>query len=121
MGATHHRHNLLNFSVLAHFYSTYLQSVKMRFLDELCPPAFLYALFLAINLGFDVADSAFVTAALKVVGGGIGILFLDILCKLDLGIISWVLIATPFVMTALSTSVAMGIGLDRYVMSKILT
>ena len=36
----------------------------MRFLNNLCAPAYLYAFFMAINLGLDLADQAFVTAAL---------------------------------------------------------
>jgi hypothetical protein len=88
----------------------------MRFLDSLCPPAFLYALFLAVHLGFDLADLALVTATSKIVFGGITIFVLDILCKLDLGIVSWFLVAIPFVVTSLATSVAMGIQLDREVM-----
>lgn len=88
----------------------------MRFLDALCPPAFLYAVFLAVNLGFDVADFALVTAALKVVFGGIAIFILDWFCKYDLGVVSWFIVALPFVTTALATSVAMGIELDRTVL-----
>lgn len=91
----------------------------MRFLDNLCAPAYLYAFFLAINLGLDLADQAFVTAAAKTVGGAFGIWFIDFLCRLDLGIISWVLVAMPFVVTALATSVAMGMELDRQVMKKV--
>lgn len=91
----------------------------MRFLDSLCPPAFLYAIFLAINLGFDVSDLALVTAAFKVIFGGISIFVLDYLCRLDLGIVSWFLVALPFVMTALATSVAMGMDLDRQVMKQL--
>jgi hypothetical protein len=34
----------------------------MKFIENLCPPALLYALFLAIQLGFDVADFAWITA-----------------------------------------------------------
>jgi hypothetical protein len=37
----------------------------MRFIDALCPPAFLYAIFLAIHIGLDLADFALVTAAAK--------------------------------------------------------
>jgi hypothetical protein len=91
----------------------------MRFIQDLCPPAFLYAIFLAVNLGFDVADMAWVTAAIKVVFGGVGILVLDFFCKLDLGIVSWVIVAMPFIGTALSTSIAQGIDLDRRVMQKL--
>jgi hypothetical protein len=89
----------------------------MRFLDSLCPPAFLYALFLAIHIGFDVADMALVTAASKVLFGGVGVLILDFFCKLDLGVVSWFLVALPFVVTSLATSVAMGIDLDRHVLA----
>ena len=102
--------------MVLHFYMSSLQSIKMRFLDALCPPAFLYALFLAITIGLDVADFALVTAAGKVGFGGLTIFLLDFFCKLDLGIVSWVLVATPFVVTALATSVAMGIDLDRQVL-----
>jgi hypothetical protein len=87
----------------------------MRFLDTLCPPAFLYAVFLAIHLGFDIADFAFVTAGLKVIFGGVGVYLLNLLCQMDLGIISWVIIATPFIVTTLATSVAIGIQLDKKV------
>jgi len=89
----------------------------MRFLDTLCPPAFLYAVFLTIQLGFDIADFALITAALKIVFGGIGVYLLNLLCQMDLGIISWVIIATPFVVTTLATSVAMGIQLDKKLLS----
>ena len=89
----------------------------MSFLDTLCPPAFLYAVFLAIHIGFDMADFALVTAGLKVVFGGLGVYLLNLLCQMDLGIISWVIVATPFVVTTLATSIAMGIQLDKKVMS----
>jgi hypothetical protein len=88
----------------------------MRFIDALCPPAFLYAIFLAIHIGLDLADFALVTAAAKVLFGGLGLLVLDFFCKLDLGVVSWVLVATPFIITSLATSVAMGIDLDRQVL-----
>lgn len=91
----------------------------MRFLDSLCPPAFLYAIFLAIHLGFDVADYAFVTAAAKVLFGGIALLVLNWFCQMDLGVVSWFIVALPFVITSLATSIAMGIELDRMVMQQL--
>ena len=91
----------------------------MRFLDSLCPPAFLYAIFLAVNLGLDISDLALVTAAFKVIFGGAAIFVLDYLCRLDLGIVSWFLVALPFVITALATSVAMGLDLDRHIMKQL--
>jgi hypothetical protein len=74
---------------------------------------------LAIHLGFDLADFALVTAAGKVIFGGLGIYLLDVLCKLDLGLVSWFLVALPFIMTSLATSIAMGIDLDRQILKQI--
>lgn len=91
----------------------------MRFLNELCPPALLYAAFLAVGLGFDVADLRLWTAASKVIFGGATVYVLDLLCRVDLGIVSWFIVAVPFIVTALATSVAMGLNLDAQ-MTKLL-
>jgi len=91
----------------------------MKFIDNLCPPALLYALYVAIQLGLDAADFAWVTFAFKGVFGLATVFVLDLLCRLDLGIISWVFIATPFIVTALGTSIAMGLEIDRTVMSSL--
>ena len=87
----------------------------MKFIENLCPPALLYALFLAIQLGFDVADFAFVTAGTKLLFGGATVYILDLLCRLDLGIVAWFIMAAPFIITALATSIAMGLEIDRIV------
>lgn len=91
----------------------------MRFIDSLCPPALLYALFLAVQLGFDVADFAWLTVLSKVIFGGATVFILDLLCRLNLGVVSWFIMAVPFVMTALATSIAMGLQLDRLMASKV--
>jgi hypothetical protein len=88
----------------------------MKFIDNLCPPALLYALFVAIQLGLDLADFAFVTAATKLVFGGAAVFILDLLCRLNLGIVAWFLMAVPFIVTALGTSIAIGLQLDRAMM-----
>lgn len=85
----------------------------MKFIESLCPPALLYALFLAIQLGFDIADLALFTAASKLIFGGATIYILDLLCRLKLGIVAWVFIAAPFFITALGTSIAIGLEMDR--------
>ena len=90
----------------------------MKFIENLCPPALLYALFLAIQLGFDVADFAFVTAGTKLLFGGATIYILDLLCRLDLGIVAWFIMAAPFIITALATSIAMGLEIDRVVFTQ---
>jgi hypothetical protein len=91
----------------------------MRFIDSLCPPALLYALFLAVQLGFDVADLAWLTVLSKLIFGGATVFILDLLCRLNLGIVSWFIMAVPFVTTALATSIAMGLQLDRMMTSKV--
>jgi hypothetical protein len=90
----------------------------MKFIENLCPPALLYALFLAIQLGFDVADFAWITAVTKVVFGGATVFILDLLCRLDLGIVAWFIMAAPFIITALATSIAMGLEIDRLVFTQ---
>ena len=54
-----------------------------------------------------------VTGTVKAVSGAAGAIILDILCDIDLGIVSWFIIATPFIITSLATSIALGIGIDR--------
>ena len=90
----------------------------MKFIENLCPPALLYALFLAIQLGFDVADFAWITAGTKVLFGGATVFILDLLCRLDLGIVAWFIMAAPFIITALATSIAMGLEIDRLVFTQ---
>lgn len=91
----------------------------MKFIDNLCPPALLYALYVAIQLGLDAADLAWVTFAVKAVFGLATVFVLDLLCRLNLGVVSWVFIATPFVVTALATSIAMGLQIDRLVVGSL--
>ena len=85
----------------------------MRFIDTLCPPALLYLLYIVIQVGLDISLGLFLTAAVKVVMGLAGTVILDALCGVDLGIVAWAIIATPFIMTALATSISLGLGLDR--------
>jgi hypothetical protein len=85
----------------------------MRFINELCPPALLYILYVTIQVGLDLSMSMFATAGIKVIMGITGTIILDALCSVDLGIVSWAIVATPFIMVALATSISLGLGLDR--------
>jgi hypothetical protein len=87
----------------------------MRFIDSLCPPALLYLLYIVIHVGLDLSLSLFVTALAKVVMGVAGVVILDALCSVDLGVVSWAIVATPFIMVALATSISLGLGIDRQV------
>jgi hypothetical protein len=87
----------------------------MRFIDSLCPPALLYLLYIVIHVGLDLSLSMFVTALAKVVMGVAGVVILDALCSVDLGVVSWAIVATPFIMVALATAISLGLGVDRQV------
>jgi hypothetical protein len=87
----------------------------MRFIEELCPPALLYLLYVVIQIGLDLSMGMWVTAVAKVIGGLAGTIILNALCGVDLGVVSWAIVATPFVITALATSISLGMGLDRMV------
>ena len=91
----------------------------MRFIDALCPPALLYLLFVTIQIALDVAMGALMTAGVKTVFGIATVFVLDALCGLDLGIVSWAIVATPFIVTSLATAIAMGLDADRVVTAKV--
>ena len=96
-----------------------VNTVKMRFIDALCPPALLYLLFVTIQIALDVAMGSLMTAGVKTVFGIATVFALDALCGLDLGIVSWAIVATPFIVTSLATAIAMGLDADRIVTAKV--
>jgi hypothetical protein len=90
-----------------------LNNLKMRFIDSLCPPALLYLLYTTVHVGLDLSMGMFMTALIKVVMALTGVVILDALCSVDLGVVSWAIVATPFIMVALASSISLGLGLDR--------
>jgi len=96
-----------------------VNNVKMRFIDSLCPPAMLYLIFLTVQVALDVSMGHLMTAGVKTVFGGAFVFILDALCGIDLGIVSWFIVAVPFVITALATAVALGLDADRHVTAKV--
>ena len=87
----------------------------MRFIDRLCPPALLYLVFVVLSVGLDVSLGMFLTAAVKSVLGVAVVVVLDTFCSVDLGVVSWFIVAAPFVITALATSISLGLQLDQRV------
>jgi len=85
----------------------------MRYIENLCQPAVLYLLYIAVHVGLDLSLGYVLTAAVKVVTGLAGVYLLNAFCEVDLGVVSWVIIATPFIITALATSIALGLNLDH--------
>lgn len=85
----------------------------MMFIEHLCPPAALYLIYIMVHIGLDLGLGMYITAAIKLVSGVVCVLLLNSFCEVDLGIVSWVVISTPFIITALATSIALGLNLDR--------
>jgi hypothetical protein len=91
----------------------------MRFIEDLCPPALLYAIFLAIQLGFDASLGLWATFIVKFFLGVAVVLVLDMFCGIGLSAVSWFVIAAPFIITSLATAIAMGTDFDKIVIGQI--
>ena len=91
----------------------------MRIIDDLCPPALLYAIFLVIQLGLDASLGMWITFVIKLLLGVAAIFVLDIFCGIGLSPVSWFLVAAPFFITALGTAIAMGSNFDQYIITAV--
>lgn len=91
----------------------------MRFIEDLCPPALLYLIFLVVQLGLDASLGLWVTLLVKTFLGFATVIVLDTFCGIELSAVSWFLVATPFVVTALATAIAMGTNFDEMVLGQI--
>jgi len=84
----------------------------MQFIESLCQPALLYLIFLVIQLGLDASLGLWVTLVIKALLGVAVVIVLDMFCGVGLGVVSWFLVAAPFIITALATAISMGTGFD---------
>ena len=91
----------------------------MRIIDDLCPPALLYAIFLVVQLGLDASLGMWVTFVIKLLVGIASVFVLDIFCGVGLTPVSWFLVAAPFIITALGTAIAMGSNFDQYIITTV--
>lgn len=91
----------------------------MRFIEDLCPPALLYAIFLAIQLGLDASFGMWATFVIKLVLGLAVVIVLDMFCGIGLSGVSWFLVAAPFIITSLATAISMGTDFDRHVLKQV--
>jgi len=87
--------------------------MKIDFIESLCPPALLYMLYSTIHVALDVSLGLYATALIKLVMAVSGVVILDALCSVELGVVSWAIVVTPFIMVALASSISLGLGLDR--------
>jgi hypothetical protein len=90
----------------------------MRFFQDLCAPAFLYAVFLAVHLGLDIGLGLWITAVVKLVLGVATIFLLDAFCGVGLSVVSWAVVVTPFIVTSLATAISMGLDLDGQILGR---
>lgn len=88
----------------------------MRFVEELCPPALLYLIFLVIQLGLDLGLGLWVTFTVKLVVGLFFVYLLNTFCGIGLTPVSWFVVAAPFVITALATAMSMQLDLDQIIL-----
>lgn len=88
----------------------------MRFIEDLCPPALLYIIFLVIQLGLDASLGMWITMSIKAILGLSTVVLLDTLCGIELGVVSWFLVAAPFLITSLATAIAMSTRFDESIL-----
>ena len=88
----------------------------MRFVEELCPPALLYLIFLVVQLGLDLGLGLWVTFGVKLVFGLFFVYLLNTFCGIGLTPVSWFVVAAPFVITALATAMSMQLNLDEVIL-----
>jgi hypothetical protein len=88
----------------------------MRFIEDLCPPALLYLIFLVVQMGLDASLGLWATLVIKAILGTAVIVLLDMFCGVGLGVVSWFLVAAPFIITALATAISIGTGFDKKVL-----
>ena len=91
----------------------------MRFIEDLCPPALLYMIFLVIQLGLDASLGMWITMTIKAILGLSTVVVLDMFCGIGLGVVSWFLVAAPFIITSLATAIAMGTEFDTKVLGQV--
>ncbi len=91
----------------------------MRFIDDLCPPALLYLIFLVVQLGLDASLGLWVTLVIKTILGFAVVMVLDTFCGIELSAVSWFLVAAPFVITALATAISLGSGFDMLILDQV--
>jgi hypothetical protein len=79
----------------------------------ICPPALIYLIFSLIQIILDSINGLYNVALVKIIVATIMTFLLNVLCQLDLGIISWIIVLIPFLFMALITMMLLYIfGMD---------
>jgi hypothetical protein len=71
----------------------------------ICAPALLYLVLCSIQIVLDFMNELYNTAFIKIIITIIITFILNMLCELDLGFISWIIVLVPFLFMALIVSI----------------
>ena len=80
----------------------------MRFIERLCSPAFFYLILVALSVGIDVSIGYIGVAVGKALVGLIMVVVLNSFCSVNLSIVSWCIVAAPFIILVLATAISVG-------------
>ena len=79
----------------------------------LCPPALLYLILCSIQIIIDFIQGLYKIALIKIGVTIVMTIVLNVLCEIDLGIISWIIVLVPFLfMTIIASVILVALGLD---------
>lgn len=80
----------------------------------ICPPALIYICFSLIQVLIDIFKKIYNVALIKFLIMIIFTFMLNILCRFNLGIVSWLIVFIPFIfMTLTSASLVVFLGSDK--------
>ena len=80
----------------------------------ICTPALLYVILCSIQIILDFTQGLYNTAFIKLLVTIVMTFVLNILCQLDLGIISWIIVLIPFFfMTIIASVILVSLGINK--------
>ena len=80
----------------------------------LCTPALLYLILCSIQIIIDFIQGLYNTALIKIGVTIVMTIVLNVLCEIDLGIISWIIVLIPFLfMTIIASIILVALGLNN--------
>ena len=84
-------------------------------IDKLCPPAILYLGFSLVQIIIDTFKGFYNQAFFKTIVMFIFTLLLNIMCKIGLGVVSWIIVFIPFILMTYITAVLMFVFGLKYI------
>ena len=66
-------------------------------LNYLCPPALLYATIMLVYLILELSNEKYHQAFVKAIIGIIFTCILEVFCKMNLGLVSWIIVMVPII------------------------